>query len=174
MYLSKFFICDVSITIKTVLAIELDETAVIFSTPNNVSRKNLRIEIDKSAIQIPQEAEILYQSREALLSRYNMEIWRVNSREVNISDFAFLKYNLNQPQEAKLWIMEKEWSRESKTPKVWQNMALPQLLAPFGALILHASYIEVNGKAVLFTAASGTGKSTRGGVVGETSRGDDL
>lgn len=51
-------------------------------------------------------------------------------------------------------------------PKLWggfifQAVALEHLLAQYGRIILHASYISVEGNAVLFTAPCGTGKSTQ-------------
>ncbi len=48
------------------------------------------------------------------------------------------------------------------TPKNALNaMEAEHLLAEHGALLLHASYICCNGQAILFTAPSGTGKSTQ-------------
>ncbi len=43
----------------------------------------------------------------------------------------------------------------------WTSVPLSQLLLPKKAVIMHASYIEVNGSAVLFSAPCGTGKSTQ-------------
>lgn len=49
----------------------------------------------------------------------------------------------------------------AQPPQLWSSMALHQLLAPFGALIMHASLVRIGGRAVLFTAPCGTGKSTQ-------------
>ncbi len=43
----------------------------------------------------------------------------------------------------------------------WTSVPLSQLLLPKKAIIMHASFIEVNGSAVLFSAPCGTGKSTQ-------------
>lgn len=87
------------------------------------------------------------------------KVWRGHSTGRNNPFYALLHYDLENPVLAEMQIQTDTW--EWASAELWQNMALPQLLAPFGALILHASYIEVNGRAVLFTAASGTGKSTQ-------------
>lgn len=53
------------------------------------------------------------------------------------------------------------WQWASRSAFLWPGVALPQLLLYFRALVLHASYIGVDDRAVLFTAPSGTGKSTQ-------------
>ncbi len=44
---------------------------------------------------------------------------------------------------------------------MWSSIAIAQRLLAFKALIFHASFIEYEGGAILFTAPSGTGKSTQ-------------
>lgn len=46
-------------------------------------------------------------------------------------------------------------------------MTLPRDLIHRGGFLLHASYIDWNGKAILFTAPSGTGKSTQADLWGK-------
>lgn len=43
----------------------------------------------------------------------------------------------------------------------WSTISLAQLLLPKKAVLMHASFINVDGSAVLFSAPSGTGKSTQ-------------
>ena len=43
----------------------------------------------------------------------------------------------------------------------WSTVSLAQLLLPKQAVLMHASFINVDGSAVLFSAPSGTGKSTQ-------------
>ena len=45
--------------------------------------------------------------------------------------------------------------------KIFNALALEKVLIVHESIILHASYINYNGKAILFTAPSGTGKSTQ-------------
>lgn len=44
---------------------------------------------------------------------------------------------------------------------IFEAADLFRILARFGAVVLHASFITVNGRAILFSAPSGTGKSTQ-------------
>ena len=45
--------------------------------------------------------------------------------------------------------------------KIFNALALEKILVGHGSIILHASYVAYKGKAILFTAPSGTGKSTQ-------------
>lgn len=44
---------------------------------------------------------------------------------------------------------------------MWSSVSLAQLLLPKNAFFIHSSYISVQGKAILFSAPCGTGKSTQ-------------
>ncbi len=44
---------------------------------------------------------------------------------------------------------------------MWSSLSLAQLLLPHKAFFIHSSCIAVNGKAILFSAPCGTGKSTQ-------------
>ena len=44
---------------------------------------------------------------------------------------------------------------------MWNSICLPQLFLRRNVIFLHASYIVVNGKAIIFSAPCGTGKSTQ-------------
>lgn len=44
---------------------------------------------------------------------------------------------------------------------MWSSVSLAQLLLPLNAFFIHSSFISVNGKAILFSAPCGTGKSTQ-------------
>lgn len=44
---------------------------------------------------------------------------------------------------------------------MWSSISLAQLLLPQNAFFIHSSFISMNGKAILFSANSGVGKSTQ-------------
>ena len=44
---------------------------------------------------------------------------------------------------------------------MWSSISLAQLLLAHNAFFIHSSFISVNGKAILFSAPCGTGKSTQ-------------
>lgn len=53
------------------------------------------------------------------------------------------------------------WRWATRASFLWPGLSLPQLLLPFHTLVFHASYVAHDGGALLFTAPSGTGKSTQ-------------
>lgn len=58
-------------------------------------------------------------------------------------------------------VNENEIPGEITLKTVLECMSVEALLIAANSFILHCSYIEVNGQAILFTAPSGTGKSTQ-------------
>lgn len=68
---------------------------------------------------------------------------------------------VDDPAHVAVTAREDCWQWATRSSFLWSGVALPQLLLPFRALVFHASYIAVDGGAVLFTAPSQTGKSTQ-------------
>ncbi len=88
------------------------------------------------------------------------------------SDGAVMRYSGGDGSKALLCLVKRGRERElyfsasrlfeGVTPKLLlAALELEHLLVSNGAVLLHASYIEHNGKAILFTAPSETGKSTQ-------------
>lgn len=70
-------------------------------------------------------------------------------------------YNHTEGSESKTVFTQKSFKYLMDSRYMWHSLSLPQLLLPHKAVFLHASYIELNGKAILFSAPCGTGKSTQ-------------
>ena len=70
-------------------------------------------------------------------------------------------YTLADVHHVTCHVREEDWRWATRSQFFWPGVALPQLLSHFGALVFHASYIECDGSAILFTAPSQTGKSTQ-------------
>lgn len=77
------------------------------------------------------------------------------------SYFSRVDYRLDQPGRADYNIPQQEWAWVRNIQYLWFGSMLNYLLLPFRVLIFHASYIQHNGRAILFTAPSQTGKSTQ-------------
>ena len=60
--------------------------------------------------------------------------------------------------------MKRSVYRKITASAVLETIGTERLVGMAGGAILHSSFIEVGGKAVLFTAPSGTGKSTQAGL----------
>lgn len=128
---------------------------------DNCGEPDLLLECTSSEdIPIP-DSDCIREEREEMVFRRGSEIWRGCRTSPGYPPFSMLHYDLNDPQKAQLLVYQKAWDWAANPPWLWHNMAIPQILPHFGAMVLHGSYIEVNGKAIIFTAPSGTGKSTQ-------------
>ncbi len=58
-------------------------------------------------------------------------------------------------------IFSKEYQNNLNDKLIFDVMDLPHLLTVLGGVLLHASYIAINGEAILFVAPKGIGKSTQ-------------
>lgn len=70
-------------------------------------------------------------------------------------------YQLDDLREITCYVRSADWSWATREKYLWTGIALNYLLLHHRGMIFHASYMEYRGQAVLFTAPSGTGKSTQ-------------
>lgn len=79
---------------------------------------------------------------------------------VNNWQTAYLR-NLRRGTESRVQIKKHKNYQRITPVAALESMELEHQLIRHGGFLLHASYIEWNGEAILFTAPSGTGKSTQ-------------
>ena len=82
-------------------------------------------------------------------------------RRMGISEGVLAEYDCKDCSECKVYFTHKSFPVLTDERYLWSSIPLAQLLLPKKAVLMHASYIDVNGSAVLFTAPCGTGKSTQ-------------
>ncbi|MBQ3128923.1 MAG: hypothetical protein IJC13_07795 [Clostridia bacterium] len=70
-------------------------------------------------------------------------------------------YNHLEGDSAQAYFTEESLPIMMDSRYMWNSVAAAQLLLPRGALFMHASYIEHEGKAILFSGRCGIGKSTQ-------------
>ena len=73
---------------------------------------------------------------------------------------AYLRTDL-QGREGRVELKKKVFGKTMSAKTVLNAISAEHLIAQNGGFVFHSSYIEVDGKAILFTAPSGTGKSTQ-------------
>ena len=112
--------------------------------------------------------ELLPPSGEFLGRRGEKSAWfdgRTVTRQTQDSFRSFphlsVSYALGHADEVRALARADCWRWATRSSFFWPGVSLPQLLLPFRTLVFHASYIGCDGGAVLFTAPSGTGKSTQ-------------
>lgn len=87
------------------------------------------------------------------------EVFR--KRQMGTIEGALAEYDCKDSSACKVWFTPESFRFLTDERFLWSSVPLAQLLLPKKAVLMHASYIDVNGSAVLFTAPCGTGKSTQ-------------
>jgi len=77
------------------------------------------------------------------------------------ADGAVVKTLLDAPMRKEITFVEGSFKTLMDERYMWSTIGLAESLLHFDALLLHASFIEVGGEAILFTAPCETGKSTQ-------------
>lgn len=118
------------------------------------------------ALALEQQPELL--PPEGARVRGERCVYRAGDRLVRLTRDPFrpffhlrTRYRAGDPAHVAVAARADCWQWATRSSFLWPGVALPQLLLHFRALVFHASYIGVDGRAVLFTAPSGTGKSTQ-------------
>lgn len=82
-------------------------------------------------------------------------------RQMGIVDGALAEYNCNGGSGCNVWFTSQSFPYMTDERYFWSSVPLAQLLLPKKVALMHASYVDISGSAVLFTAPCGTGKSTQ-------------
>lgn len=77
------------------------------------------------------------------------------------ADGAVIKTALNDFSKKEITFAERSFKTLMDERYMWSTIGLAESLLFLDSLLMHASYIEVDGEAILFTAPCGTGKSTQ-------------
>ncbi len=82
-------------------------------------------------------------------------------RDMGKREGALAEYDCKVGSDCRLHFTRKSFSVLTDERYFWSSVPLAQLLLPKKAVLMHASFIDIGGSAVLFTAPCGTGKSTQ-------------
>lgn len=74
---------------------------------------------------------------------------------------ALARYSVSGSPSCEVYFTQQSFPIMMDSRYMWSSVSLVQLLLPQNAFFLHSSFVSVNGKAVLFSAPCGTGKSTQ-------------
>lgn len=80
---------------------------------------------------------------------------------VRVKPYAWLYWDEEEPEEMVCLILEEDRELCGNMGHLFQLMRLEQVCITLRAALLHTSFIRWQGKGILFTAPSGTGKSTQ-------------
>ena len=153
----NYSICGKQILIESPLPLTEHENFNIFA----VQGGNADITISYHVAEKLPEAPVNFKKTPvgALVSQDGENIFRMNP--MGVAQGALSCYKINDTSQSKVYFTNESYSVMSDFRYMWNSVSLSQLFLPFKILLLHASYISIDGGAVLFTAQCGVGKSTQ-------------
>ena len=151
--------CGLTLRCTHTASVESDTLRAAFAVPPSPPDLMLRC-VCAHALPEPDGAPLAVQG--ALRTyRRGTHITLLRGQGAGLPPYAQTQYDLTQPCTGTTTVIGNAWSWATDARYFWHTQALPQLLLPFSCVLLHASVIEYAGGAVLFSAPSGTGKSTQ-------------
>lgn len=152
----RFEMCKVKIELSAQAPLDFTGDAAIFE--KDFEMPDLHILCKSTDIPVP-EGQLLGEGNErkayfnnGILTRYLF---------TNEEPYAAIEYDPLNLKQATLLVREKDWPWATDSLRFWITACLPVLLLYFRTLVFHASYVKYKGNGILFTAPSGTGKSTQ-------------
>lgn len=104
---------------------------------------------------------LLSQTIETRMLQDNDFLWQETIDRKDGTPIMRCRFPLETGNRVMLWGLKNYQSHVLRSWVMWSAIDLPYLLLTRGKLTLHSSSVEHNGKAILFTAPSNTGKSTQ-------------
>ena len=111
-------------------------------------------------------AQLKEKRTSSIVTREDLTVFQTNTGECRIMNFkgadwqyaVSLQTGANQ---CEIWFLRQVQSQLFLDTIFWAPFCLERLMIEQRGIILHSAYIERNGHAVLFSAPSGTGKTTQ-------------
>lgn len=82
-------------------------------------------------------------------------------RSMGISEGVLAEYNCMDGSDCRVWFTHHSFPVMTDERYFWSSVPLAQLLLQKKVALIHSSFIDIGGSAVLFSAPCGTGKSTQ-------------
>lgn len=156
---SEFYrFCGLTLCCTQTAPTESDTLRAAFSTPAAPPDLTLRC-VRVPALPEP-EGVLLCEQDTLCTYRSGARITLRRRQSADCQPYAQTQYDLTRPETGTTFVTETAWAWATDARYFWYTQALPQRLLPFSCVLLHASVMEYGG-AVLFSAPSGTGKSTQ-------------
>lgn len=159
----QYQIADARLLISSDLIIQNDGLSALFETAESEEEADFHI-----AIQVAGLPE--YPEKKELYTRGKRKTFAVGNRLVSYYREPNRQWQFcyeEAENTGKLTVIPEFSHYTSDIRNIWNKIDLSRILLHQGGLILHASYIIWNDRGILFTAPSGTGKSTQAGLWAE-------
>ena len=151
--------CGVRFRVSAELPVWEDAQAELFHTPP--CTPEVTIDVSAAPVLGVPAGELLGRRGEKRVWRDGQTVTRQTQDVFRSFPHLSVSYELGRADTVHALAREDCWRWATRSSFFWPGVSLPQLLLPFRCLVFHAAYIGLQGGAVLFTAPSGTGKSTQ-------------
>ena len=153
----NYTICGKGISIESELPITEHENFNIFAVSEGNS--DIKITYHVSDKLPPMPVNFKETPVGALVSCEGENVFR--HTPMGTAEGALSHYKITDTSQSEVYFTNRSYGCMSDFRYMWNSVSLSQLFLPFKILLFHASYILVNGEAILFTAQCGVGKSTQ-------------
>lgn len=115
-------------------------------------------------VKIIEVDELLFTVEEGI-KLSNMTVWKKKEKEYRlyVEKYQGKQYILScfDEQNVTIWVQRQAWASQYRKLRPWFYIHLEEMLILNRALVLHSASIIFRGEAIVFTAPSGTGKTTQ-------------
>lgn len=153
-----YSICGLPIRVDSDIAIEEDPFRKRFAVPPCAPKLTLHITRTDG---FQHDGALISETDTDLIFEKAAEILYCQRVSPKAAPYSVTVYRREAPAAAMTQITSEACAFATDERYFWRTLALPQLLPHFGAILMHASMIACGDSAILFSAPSGTGKSTQ-------------
>ena len=159
MYTENYRICGVSVQVSAPQPVKKDDQGSLFCA--ETENPDLRITLE-AAEELPQpQGDFCGTAGEKQTWRAGSCVTRRIKDICRPQPHLQICYDLRDVSRVQAVARQEYWPWATGTKYLWTGIAVNQLLLHFQTLFFHASYAAYRGQGILFTAPSGTGKSTQ-------------
>ena len=159
MYQTAYQICGVSLCIKARRPLPEKHPGTLFQKTGD--KTDMLIQVEEVPEIIPPDGIFCGTAGEERIWRTGREIFRSTRDLFRRDAHIAVQYSTDNLSHVTCRIREADWVWAAGPKYFWPGIAINSLLLHFRTLIFHAAYVGWRGQGILFTAPSGTGKSTQ-------------
>ncbi|MDO4333728.1 MAG: hypothetical protein Q4C58_13735, partial [Eubacteriales bacterium] len=159
-YRYLYRIAGIGILIRTSFPICQDCAMAPFEETEGEAEARLEYQIERAKVSRP-EGEMIWKGRGLEVYRSEAGIRQLFVMNRGGREFLALLGRGESPGKYRLWADEGYCEMFEEEGKLYSYLGMEQGLAENEAFYLHASVVQWKGRTILFTAPSGTGKSTQ-------------
>lgn len=157
MKINQYNIAGIGIELKIPFECREEEKFAFFKSNGKV---DISIEFEICKLPLENKGVLVYSSDiHVFRKKYTVCIEHFVS--FAIKPYAWLVWDERTPEKMRCFILEENVDQCRNMGHLFQLIRLEQIFMYKGGLILHSAFIEWQKKGILFTAPSGTGKSTQ-------------